>query len=256
MRSVVRKAFLAIRGEYSPDVVIADPCLNQLFLDECRTRGLAAPALALNVTLLNLRKASDLKGLKSKRVVVPNQEDFRFASEVAVRFLERRDKISLDQILCDPVRADEFDKIAAGIAPGFTALQYRCAALGLRKLKRLRPELLSKVVVAEAVVIRKVADLDPELIPTRSGLYIFLQSKEALYVGECENLRKRLGKHLDHSDNKGLAHWLWQYGTTDLHLEYHVLPMETSTRIRKALEAELIISRKPIFNVAGTERPG
>jgi site-specific DNA-methyltransferase (adenine-specific) len=256
MRAIVREAFLAMRGDLSPDAVVADPYLNERFLQECKTRKLLESAVKLNVTLLNLRRASDLKGLKSRRVVVPNQEDFRFASEVAARFLERRDKISLDQILCDPVRAAEFDNIAAGIAPGFTAFQYRWAAFGLRKLKRLRPELLSKVVAAEAVVICKVADLDPELIPTRPGLYIFLQSKEALYVGECENLRKRLGKHLDHSDNKGLAHWLWQHGTTDLHVEYHVLPIDTSTRIRKALEAELIISRKPIFNIAGTERPG
>jgi hypothetical protein len=30
-----------------------------------------------------------------------------------------------------------------------------------------------------------------------------------------------------------------------------VLPEDTSTRIRKALEAELIISRRPVFNISG-----
>jgi excinuclease UvrABC nuclease subunit len=44
-----------------------------------------------------------------------------------------------------------------------------------------------------------------------------------LYVGEAINLRKRLRKHLDHSDNKGLARWLWENGATDLHLKIHVL---------------------------------
>jgi excinuclease UvrABC nuclease subunit len=85
-------------------------------------------------------------------------------------------------------------------------------------------------------------------------LYLFLQSRGVLYIGECQNLRKRIGKHLDHSDNKGLAHWLWEHGTQDMHLEYHVLPAGTAARIRKALEAELIGSRKPVFNVVWASR--
>jgi hypothetical protein len=56
---------------------------------------------------------------------------------------------------------------------------------------------------------------------------------------------------LDHSDNKGLARWLWENGIRDLHVEYHVLPAGTTARVRKALEMELICSRNPIFNVAG-----
>jgi hypothetical protein len=105
MRTTVREAFLAVRGERSPDAVIADPELNQLFLRECQERGLSDPPAALNQCLLNLRKSSDLQGIKSKRVTVRNQEDYRFASEIAVRFLERRDKVSLDQVLCDPARS-------------------------------------------------------------------------------------------------------------------------------------------------------
>jgi hypothetical protein len=210
--------------------------------------------VALNLCLLSLRKTSGLQGIKSKRVSVGSQEDYRFASEVAVRFLERRDQVSLDRILCDPSRAAEFDKLAAGIAPQFSPFQYRWAALNLRKRRRLRPELLSKVVSSEAVVTCKVGNLKPEDIPVRSGLYLFVQPSGVLYVGECQNLRKRISKHLDHSDNKGLAQWLWQHGMTDLHIEYHVLPTGTSGRVRKALEAELIHSRKPVFNVAGTGR--
>jgi site-specific DNA-methyltransferase (adenine-specific) len=255
MKEIVREAFLAMRDENSPDVVIADPDLNQRFVRQCQKRGLSDLPLALNVFLLNLRKTSALKGIKAKRVSVPNQEEYRFASEIAVRFLERRDQISLDQILCDPSRASEFDRIAAGIAPGFSPFQYRWAALNLRKRRSLRPELLGKVVPAETVVICAAAELKPETIPMRPGLYLFLESTEVLYVGECKNLRKRVGKHLDHSDNKGLAHWLWKHGNTDLHVEYHVLPLGIPVRVRKALEAELILSRKPTFNVAGTDRP-
>jgi site-specific DNA-methyltransferase (adenine-specific) len=252
MREIVREAFLAVRGERSPDAVLANPTLNAEFLRQCKERGLSASPALLNSALLNLRKASDLQGIKSKRIVVRNQEDFRFASEIAVRFLERRDQVSLDQILCDPKRAAEFDVIASGLSPGFSPFQYRWAALNLRKRKRLGPEVLGKAIQAETVVSRPAKDVRPEELPVRPGLYLLIGPREVLYVGECQNLRKRLGKHLDHSDNKALARWLWERGTTDLHVEYHVLPAAVGAHVRKAMEVELIRSRKPVFNVTGT----
>jgi hypothetical protein len=253
MREVVRAAFLAVRGDRSPDVVIADPVINERFLLECQARGLADSPALLNQCLLNLRKSRDLQGINSRRVPLRNQEDYCFASEIAVRFLERRDQNSLDQILCDPAKAAEFDQIAADLAPGFSPFQYRWAALNLRKRKRLRPELLGKVVPAEAVETFRATDVKLDQVPVRPGLYLFFEPKQVLYVGECQNLRKRIGKHLDHSDNKGLAHWLWQQGAADLRVEYHVLPAGVAARARKAMEAELIHSRRPAFNIAGTE---
>jgi len=253
MREIVRQAFLAVRGERSPDVVVADPGMNDQFLRECQTRGLSEPPSVLNLTLLNLRKSSDLQGIKAKPIVVRNQEDFRFASEIAVRFLERRDQVSLDQILCDPKRAAEFDEIASKLAPGHSPFEYRWAALNLRKRKGLRPELLGKVIRAETVVAQRARDVKPDELPMRPGLYLFIGSSGVLYVGECQNLRKRLSKHLDHSDIKTLAHWLWEHGNTDLHVEYHVLPQGVSASVRKAMEAELIRSRKPLLNVAGAD---
>jgi hypothetical protein len=68
-------------------------------------------------------------------------------------------------------------------------------------------------------------------------------------VGEANNLRNRLEKHLDHSDVKSLAHWLWEHGANNLYLELHVLPDNTSTQVRRALEAELIRSRRAAFNI-------
>lgn len=251
MRDTVREAFLKVREGRSADVVVVDPDLNARFLLECQACGLSELPANLNRCLLNLRKSGDLAAIGSTRVRLANQESYRFASEVAARFLERRDQITLDDILCDPTKAAEFDRISAEIAPGFTPLEYRWAALNLRKRKRLRPELLGRVVAVEKVVTLRVGDVSPGQLPVQPGLYLFIDRSGVLYVGECQNLRKRLGKHLDHSDNKGLARWLWQHGTTDLHVEYHVLPVGVGARVRKAMEAELIASRRPVFNVSG-----
>lgn len=253
MREIIRDAFLSIRRERSPDFVIADPGLNQEFLRECRSLGLPDSPLRINLCLLNLRKSGDLKGVKSRKTVVKNQDEYRFASEIAVRFLERKYQVSLDAILCDPDLASEFDAIATQLAPGFTVFQYRWSALNLRKKSCLRPEILGRVVRVDSIEVRAVKELKLEQLPTRPGLCLFFTPNAVLYVGECRDLRKRLGKHLDHSDNKGLARWLWEHGNVDLHVEYHVLPNGLTTREHKAMEVELIRSRNPLFNIAGVD---
>src|SRR5882762_7990570 len=113
MKEIIREAFNNVRDGYSPDVVIADPERNARFLNECQRRGLSNTPLELNLCLLRLRKSGALRGIQSKRAAVGNQDDYRFASEIAVRYLERRDQITLDHILCDPIRAFQFDEIAA-----------------------------------------------------------------------------------------------------------------------------------------------
>jgi len=235
---------------YSSDRVVADPKLNQRFIAECRKRGLEESIADLNRALLNLRKRGGLTGRpRSKRTHFVDEDEYRFAAEIAARYLERREGISLDAIICHPDKVSEFDEIAVRIAPGYSPLQYRWAALGLRKKKKLEPELVGRIVPSEDVINMPVRDIIPDELPLSQGLYLFIAVDQLLYVGETENLRKRLKKHLDHSDNKGLARWIWEYGIENLHLEMQILNSNTETRVRKALELELIRSRQPIFNV-------
>jgi site-specific DNA-methyltransferase (adenine-specific) len=252
MREKIRHAFLVMRCHYPPDRVVADPELNRAFVEECRRCGLTEPEKRLNQLLLNLRKGGDLKGLpRSFRTSFPNEEDYRFASEIAARYLERAKGVTVDEIICDPDTAREFDAMAQALAPGYAPLQYRWAALNLRKARHLKPEMLSRIAPAEMVSLGPVSSLDLLRISRKQGLYILYdpKSRHTLYVGEASNLRKRLDKHFDHSDNKGLARWLWENGFKELYLEVHLLPERTAKRVRRALEAELIESRRPLFNV-------
>ncbi len=131
-------AFNAASNGYSSDRVVADPELNERFIAECRQRGLRDSAVDLNHALLNLRKKGALAGRpRAKRTNFPDEDEYRFAAEIAVRFIERRDSVSLDSIICDPGTVAEFDKVAERIAPGYSPLQYRWAALNIRKAKGL-----------------------------------------------------------------------------------------------------------------------
>jgi site-specific DNA-methyltransferase (adenine-specific) len=250
MTNQIIRAFVAIHDGYSADRVVADPELNARFLEACRENGLTNGSRDLNRGLLNERKAGKLGRLTTKTTRIVDDE-YRFASEIAARHLERREGVSLDSILCDPSLGKEFDFIASEICPGFSSLEYRWAAFRLRKRRALRPEILGQVIESRTVATLLASEIDTTNLPNNQGLYVFFDSTETLYVGEASNLSTRLKKHLRHSDNRELARWLWKNGNEHLHVEIHSLPDGTSTKVRRALETELIQTRKPAFNIQG-----
>jgi predicted GIY-YIG superfamily endonuclease len=249
MKDALLRAFQHASQGFSPDRVVADPDLNRAYLSECNRLGLGLDAATLNRSLLNLRKRGGLRGVSSRRTSLRDQPDYRFAAEIAARFLERANEITRDRIICDPQYAEQFDEIAKAIVPGGNSFEYRWAALNLRKQQRLKPELLARVARPSRVLQFKVVGLALDVVPKCPGLYLFYSDQATLYVGECDNLQNRIRKHLDHSDNKELARWLWQFGDSSLHLELQVLDKSITLRVRRALELELIRSRLPVFNV-------
>ena len=249
-QQIIVEAFDAISDGFSVDRVVADPAMNKSYLAACAERGLTESAAQLNRQVMNLRKAGALSGRpRSKRTHFSDEDDYRFAAEMAIRFMERKHDVSLDRVICDPALASEFDSLAVSVCPGYSVLQYRWAALGLRKAKNLEPELAARILKPEIVMQIRIAELTVNSIPQDQGLYLFFDTNTVLYVGESENLRTRLKKHLDHSDNKGLARWMWEYGVETLHVELQILPADVKPKVRRALELELIRSRKPVFNV-------
>jgi site-specific DNA-methyltransferase (adenine-specific) len=253
MKSLVLEAFLHVRDGYSPDAVIANPELNKRFLAACREVGAEGTDFQLNHCLYNLRKSRALEDYPTtRRVRVAKRDEYEFASEIAARFLERRHNTTLDRVICDPALAQEFDRLAQELAPGFTPFDYRFTALSLRKTRRLRPEVASHLLHATRVESFRVIDVDLTNIPRSQGVYLFYYKAEGLlYLGEARNLRERIRKHLEHSDRRELARWLWEHGVDDLYVEIHVLPDQTTTQERKALELDLIRSRSPRFNILG-----
>jgi hypothetical protein len=254
VRALVLQAFLQVRDGRSADVVIADPVLNAKFIAACGSLGAAESSGDLNHCLYNLRKSRALEDHPTVKRVCHRQADYSFASEIAARFLEQREQTTLDRIICDPVLAREFDSLAEELAPGFSSFEYRIAALSLRKTRQLKPEIVARIVAATQVAVFRVKSLNIADIPRAQGVYVFFyKNAGVLYVGEAVVLRQRIRQHIDHSDRKELARWLWQKGTDDLFVEIHVLPEGTSGVARKAIEREMIRSRRPKFNISGSE---
>jgi len=250
----IDRAFLEAHRGFSVDRGIADPELNISFQRACDRLSIAGSAFDRNRALLNRRKRGAFSARTSRRTSF-NDEDYRFASEIAIRIIERRDQLTLDDVLCHPNRAREFDSLASEIAPGHMPLQYRWAALSLRKARALQPELATRVIPPEDVQLIRLIDVQLESIPHQPGIYAFVDcaTNATLYIGEASSLKSRLRKHLDHSDNKLLARHLWEQGTERILIEYYVLPVSTAKRELRAFELEQIQSRNPIFNIQGRD---
>jgi len=197
LRGVV-EAFRLTHDGYSADRLIADPALNQQFTAACDRLGLVGDARTWNSLLLRQRKAGKLLDIETaKQTTVPWQEcdAYMFASEIALQcMLDQGRAESLDEILCDPALAEEFDRQATRLAPGHQPFEYRWAALRVRKAAkqaRSRGAVLNPPRrLGESTPL---AAFDPDTAPTAPGLYLVSENRNRkLYVGETADLRRRL----------------------------------------------------------------
>ncbi len=205
--------------------------------------------------LLKLRKAAKLKVDATKRSDVDVTDD-RVAAEIASRWISDQYGLHTDQWLIDSDYLSKFDRAALEIAPDSTAYRLRKAALQLRKARKLRPELTTRVVDWKREIITySVSDARDHVkqLPTNAGIYIFRDKSGYLYVGQSNNLRTRLTKHLEDSDRKTLSAYLASQSDSEITIELHVFAKDSpaiDTTIREAYESELIRTRHPRFNVA------
>jgi hypothetical protein len=255
IREVVRRAFFATHAGHSTDDVIIDDALNAAFITACQRELPSALPRQLNWELYNLRKhppgIGNVTTVKSR----DKHDDYLHASEIAARHMEDKHQRSIDQVLCDPDLRREFDALAQAIAPGVATYLLRKAALKLRKNRQLKPELIKRIAdwgktVSTHTAEELLADLD--MIPRLPGVYIFRDGTGYLYIGEADNLRGRVAKHLDHSDRKAVARYLWDNGIKGLSVELHAFRRDSDgqkAKCRKAYEADLIRSRKPRLNI-------
>ena len=192
------EAFRLTSDGYSLDRLIADPDMNAAMADACRKLGLVGDERTWNHTLFRLRKAGKLVGIPTQRRTEFSWQEcdpYLFASEIALQQMLERGFKSLDEILCDPQVASEFDQCAQNFAPRrYSPLQYRWAALKLRKEAKFahsRGYALKSARLNAPIAIdnKKLKD-----VPNSAGVYLIVgcDHKDNLYVGETLNLRERL----------------------------------------------------------------
>lgn len=254
VKDVVRQAYLDTHDGWSSDEVVLQIELNEQFIARCRRELPDASVEDLNWTLLNIRKAGKLKSKVTKRRK-DNHERYQHLAEIAARTIQDKHKVTTDRIMCNETLRSEFDKQATLLAKDVHVYLMRKAAFGLRKKRRLKPELVLRIADwNREITVRPASELAKEIdsIPETPGIYIFRDPTGYLYVGESINLRERLAKHLDESDRESLANYLRKTGIHETTIEMHAFPKDSRAKkvsVRRAYESELIASRKPRFNL-------
>jgi len=197
------EAFFATRDGFPVDRVIADPELNERFVEICQRFGLPGVPAQWNQRLMNLRKAGYFSGLpRSRKTTFPFEEEeferYKFAFEIAMQIFHKQGK-PLDRLLCDPKEAGQFDRqVRAMIGSKLGSLKIRWYALRLRKrsdhYKKLAQRLPEKeVVTLSRKFVNPFIELKiGELSPKPALYWLKDENGRALYIGECQNLRERM----------------------------------------------------------------
>ena len=134
----------------------------------------------------------------------------------ALSQMDQRGK-SLDEVLCDPQLRREFDNIAKSFAPGFRSLDYRWAALRIRKVASDTLKRAETIDDQELQRPRDLFDIQLETFRDAPGLYLISPQRKvqprgsALYAGVTFNLEQRLRTIFDGTSLSG--GWA-SYGTT------------------------------------------
>jgi site-specific DNA-methyltransferase (adenine-specific) len=245
----IMEAFFAVRGEYPADRIIADPEMNQNFLDACRRLGLPGQPRDWNRQLLNLRKAGRFKGLpRAPRTRLTREEIDRYgyACEIALQHLKEQGR-TLDSVLCEPEKASAFDRYVSSMIPErISAFRIRWLALHIRKRAN---DVRQAGYEANAAGLwpdrgRVLRSLNWESVPHSSGLYWLQVPSKRLYVGETLNLRQRLHLQLTASQFD-----FWDTDVEDIQIRFRELP-DMDAMVLKGNQSWWIAHWKPVGNYA------
>jgi DNA modification methylase len=229
------EAFKQVHRGFSVERVIADPLFNEDFQTHCSRLSLPGSEAERNQFLLRLSKSGQLKtaGVQFQERTEfdwPQIDEFLHASEIAWTQVSELYNASLEEIICDPRMAKEFDRVAEKFAPGRTSLEYRWAAIRLRREASIRLRNLCNASPDVESVLEQdgeaIERLKATKIPPVAGVYVIKSAADGsrcLYVGESQNLQRRL-KGLIAKDE--VESW-YTSGKSDLQIQIFAAPLLT-----------------------------
>jgi DNA modification methylase len=190
-------AFAATSQGYSLDRVMADPALQTDLHQECRDRDLPGEPRTWNQLLFRLRKAGRLAHVATRERTNFSWTDcdrYLFAVEIALRQMHDQYGVTLDELLADPELASEFDAWCDKLSPGASPLEYRWAALKLRK--EAHAARVRKMALTPGRWRGEIELAERDQWPAYTGPAIYeiraREEKQSSYLGATWNLRERL----------------------------------------------------------------
>jgi site-specific DNA-methyltransferase (adenine-specific) len=184
LSKLIVDCFEEIRDGLSPDYVLADPARAKRFALRCRQKGIELSTESIFRRLLAIRKNPKTYNVKiqkstdGEQLISEELEQFIDAAEFALMRLRYTQHASIDDILVVPEVGEQFDLICSEIAPGYRPLDYRLAALHIRKTRYLEKAKKNKVANLDSTKIDQalepagmLADVKASSMPSGYGLF-------------------------------------------------------------------------------------
>ena len=226
---------------HSTDFMLCEPELNAQFVSHCKKSSLPGDAYLWNRLLLRIRKSGKLPKIRMARhrLSFSQMDPYSAASEVAMQLLSLDFGLTLDEILCSPPAASQFDRLANDFAGDFSAFEYRWAAMSLRKRAQKSKTL------ARSVYQQWLHDKLPRSVAIagclsqkyeRAGVYVVSNHNQTLYVGETHNVKSRIEQILNTESWMNLEPQSVRFLPTD------------GQSMQHGLQSILIQRTEPLFN--------
>ena len=155
--------------------------------------------------------------------------------------------LALDDILCSPVWAAEFDRSAAEFAEGYSPYEYRWAAMTIRKRAKKSRKLAagrsrnwSSLKLSRQIPLVRFTSVEHEI----PAVYVVVDKGGALYVGETLNLKARV------EQIRNTESWM-RFGPKSLKLidaKSADLVDPNDQQVRHGLQSHLIGRTNPLLN--------
>ncbi len=135
---------------------------------------------------------------------------YGFASEVAWRLLAIDYRKTLDDILCSPEFAAEFDRLAAEFGPTdspVTSVEYRRAALSIRKRSNLARDTAAEEFsqwIRKTKKLPRINIEDSVGSLAKPGVFILCAGDVGFYAGESQNIGLRVKQAMDNQNWRSL----------------------------------------------------
>lgn len=257
----VADAFEEVRDGYEPDRVLIDPALAKKFIAACRQRGIKAPAVEINKRLQSFRKAKSLSIVipKATRPSGIDATKYFYAAETGYAQLSFRRKATVDDIVTDPAVGNEYVEVCKAIAPTGTSIQFKWAALSLRKMrtfgKKKRQKLLAvdpRKIEEQLRVIGSLDSFSSSDLPQNGGIFSFSEKRadeRYLFIGASENIHESVEPFRDARPFFALAGRFWNPALSDIKVRIGEIPKRWNGESRRDLSFRLIEERHPLFNM-------
>ena len=264
----ILRAFEETRRGFPLDRVLADPPLAEKFFRRCKQLGVDAPVHKIALRMLALRKSPQKKLRIAKRTTIEPHRNFSaylFAAEMATAQIKYRYGASVDDILAYPKIGEEFDALAARLYPGLTPLDYRLAALRVRKSRYCkveeRPLFDSLSTHLAEKTLHRHESLDQIDLDKFQGLSTIISLVEEartiryLYITQTNDAIKTLRPFTRQETFVAIGNSFWTPSLSSI----HVYTYDISGSFRKAPQSlwakKLIHEKAPIFNMPIDTKP-